>query len=182
MKNRLNSIEPVVLAEIGGRMNFHRREYRHHDVCLLSRIVRPASSGAASIRRCCPRMRGILRGLRTGLLCTTLLTFALLGNGYHILAQGQSLPVYHVDQFGATPAQAAMLSSALNIPPSPPTTNMGVVHYLDYTNYLAVPTVPLTDTNAISLLLGQTMNENPGIPIQLQQIDFGALSNLVGFD
>jgi hypothetical protein len=105
-----------------------------------------------------------------------------MGTGYHVLAQGQSLPVYHVDQFGATPDQAAMLTSVLNIPPSPPTTNMGVVHYLDYTNYLAVPTLPLTDANAVSLLMGQTVNENPGIPIQLQQIDFGALSNLVVFD
>jgi hypothetical protein len=117
-----------------------------------------------------------------GLVWNGILMLALLGNTYRASAQGQSLPVYHVDQFGATPAQASNLASALHIPPAQLTYSNGPVFFLDYTNYLAVPILPVTDPAILNLLQGQTVNESPGIPLQFQQINSAALSNLTVFD
>ena len=116
------------------------------------------------------------------LVCNSILALALLGNTYRASAQGQSLPVYHVDQFGATPAQASNLASALHIPQPNYAYANGAVHYLDYTNYLQVPVLPVTDPAALSLLQAQTVNESAAIPLQFQQINFSALSNLTIFD
>jgi hypothetical protein len=110
-----------------------------------------------------------------------MLMLAVLGNTDRASAQGQTLPVYHVDQFGATPDQAALLANALNIPPAQIDTSDSPVFYLDRTNYLAVPAIPVTDPTALDLLQRQTINENPTLPLQFQQIDFSALSNITVF-
>src|SRR5689334_19939807 len=44
---------------------------------------------------------------------TVILMLALLSNTDRASAQGQTLPVYHVDQFGPSPDQTALLANAL---------------------------------------------------------------------
>jgi hypothetical protein len=93
-----------------------------------------------------------------------------------------SLPVYHVTQSGAAATQASQLAADLGIPTSQLVYSNGLVSFIDPTNYMNVPTTPVTDQNAISNLLAETVNQSPDIPIQFEQIDFGALSNLTVLD
>lgn len=92
------------------------------------------------------------------------------------------MPVYQVVQFGISSNQANMLAGALNIPPAQMTLSNGYAFYMNPSNYLAVPTLPVTNAAILDLLRNQTVNENPAIPLQYQQIDFGTLSNLMAFD
>jgi hypothetical protein len=108
---------------------------------------------------------------------------ALLCAGTSARAQsGMSLPVYHVTQSGATAAQASQLASDLGIPASQLVYSNGLVSFIDPTNFLNIPTMPMTDQNAISNLLAETVNQSPDIPIQFEQIDFATLSNRTVLD
>src|SRR5690242_21688866 len=97
-------------------------------------------------------------------------------------AQATSLPVYQVVQSGATAAQAGSLATCLGIPAASLSVSNGLVCFIDPTNYLAVPAVPITDSILISNLLAVTKNLNPAIPISFQGIDFSALSTMPVFD
>jgi hypothetical protein len=92
------------------------------------------------------------------------------------------LPVYNVVQSGATATQAANLAASLNIPATQLIFSNGVVSYLDSANFLRVPTMPVTDTNAINQLLADTVNPYPAVPINFEQVDLATLSNLVVLD
>jgi hypothetical protein len=108
---------------------------------------------------------------------------ALLCAGASARAQsGSSLPVYHVVQSGAAATQASQLAADLGIPTSQLVYSNGLVSFIDPTNFMNVPTMPVTDQNAISNLLAETVNQSPDIPIQFEQIDFGALSNRTVLD
>jgi hypothetical protein len=97
---------------------------------------------------------------------------------WHVMAQsGPTLPVYHVIQSGALPAQANALASLLNVPTDVMSLTNGEVSFIDPTNYMAIPTIPVTDPVIISNLLAQTPNKIPGIPIAFQSIDLNTLSN-----
>jgi hypothetical protein len=112
-----------------------------------------------------------------------LFLIAMLGAAFRAAAQtGGGLPVYHVDQFGTTPVQARLLADAMNIPPNQLIVSNGLATFIDPTNYLSVPTQPVVDPAIVQLLLGQTPNESPGIPIQIEQIDFGALATQTVLD
>jgi hypothetical protein len=94
----------------------------------------------------------------------------------------QMLPVYNVVQSGATAAQAGSLAAALNIPASQVVLSNGAVLFHDWDNFLRVPTKPVTDPNAIARLTADTVNQDPSLPINFEQIDLGALSNQPVFD
>jgi hypothetical protein len=87
------------------------------------------------------------------------------------------LPVYHISQNGATAAQARYLADALNIPPNLLVQSNGLVGFIDPSNFMVVPTVPVTDLVVISNLLADTKQPAGSIPISFRAIDFGALSN-----
>src|SRR5437764_14566994 len=101
------------------------------------------------------------------------LTF-LAGN----FARSQSnLPVYRVVQAGASFNQASNLASALRIPIEHLTFNNGAVSFVS-SNFLRIPTIPLTDPATINTLSAQTSNRFPAIPLNFQATDFAALTNL----
>lgn len=91
---------------------------------------------------------------------------------------GPSLPVYQVTQSGALPPQATSLANSLNVPVNAVVLTNGEVDFHDPTNFMRVPTLPVTNTSIIDTLLAQTPNRFPGIPLSFEQLDFSALSNL----
>jgi Family of unknown function (DUF6345) len=111
------------------------------------------------------------------------LFFTLFGSTYSASAQANNqLPVYVVNQFGATPTQARLLADAFNISPAQIALSNGLAFFMSPSNYLAVPSIPVVDPTALSILLHETENENPAIPIQVQQIDFNNLGKLTVLD
>ena len=95
-------------------------------------------------------------------------------------AAASTLPVYRVVQYGASPSQATTLAQSMGIDPTLLVSSYlsnGVISFIDPTNFVAVPTVPITDPVVISNLSANTLNPYPPIPILYQQINFGALSN-----
>jgi hypothetical protein len=94
------------------------------------------------------------------------------------------LPVYQVTQAGATFSQATTLAASLNIPSNMLGYTNGMVSFVDPTNYMAVPTITLTNLSdpTISNLVAQTKNPYPPIPIGVQAIDFATLTNQPVFD
>jgi len=93
-----------------------------------------------------------------------------------------TLPVYEVTQTGVTDAQGAALADYLGLPPNLVERTNGLVTFVDPTNHLAVPSVPVTDPAIVSELLDSTRNLYPDIPIRFQGIDFDALANLQVMD
>lgn len=96
-------------------------------------------------------------------------------------ASGQPapLPVYHVVRSGVNADQAALLAGSLSIPQGMLTLSNGVASFLNPSNFMKVPTLPVTDPTVTSNLLAGTKNDFPKVPIQFEQIDFKALSQLV---
>ena len=92
-----------------------------------------------------------------------------------------SLPVYLVTQTGAQPTQSAALATFFGIPTNMVALTNGQVSFIDPSNYLSIPVQPVTNAVVMSNLLAQTVNKYPSIPINFQQLDFGALSNLTAF-
>ena len=88
-----------------------------------------------------------------------------------------TLPVYPVIQSGATAVQAANLATGLKIPPGSLVQTNGEVSFIDPTNFMAMPTSPVTDPTVIKTLLDQTENPYPAIPIRFEQLNFAALPN-----
>src|SRR5580692_1411345 len=74
---------------------------------------------------------------------------ALFAVSLKLLAQSgpETLPVYHVVYSGATSNQAAELENALAAPTNIVTFTNGEVWFVDPTNYMAVPMIPVTDSN-----------------------------------
>lgn len=105
----------------------------------------------------------------------------LAGAAPPIWGQSQSLPVYLVTQTGAQPAQAAALASYLGIPSNRVSVVNGRISFLDPTNYLAVPSLPVTNAAVIGTLLAQTINKAPGIPLRFSQPDFAGINALVPY-
>ena len=88
------------------------------------------------------------------------------------------LPSYRVLQHGAGPPQVQALADYLNINNANLFATNGEISYIDPSNWLAVPTIPVTNTSAISNLAAQTENPYPAIPLNFEQLNFGALSTL----
>lgn len=160
---------------------------------LVSSRCRPDSAFALRLLRACHGMapigrdrvprEGILARFNRTLLWSFILVAAWFGSAYRGTAQSTNqLPVYYVNQFGVTAAQARVLADSFHIPPGQLLVSNGLALFIDPSNYLAIPTLPVTNAAALNLLLGQTQNQAPAIPIQAQQIDFGALSNLAAYD
>jgi hypothetical protein len=57
----------------------------------------------------------------------------------------------------------------------------GQISFLDPTNFIRVPAMPVTNGVVISNLLADTLNKFPSIPINFEQPDFGALNSLVPY-
>jgi hypothetical protein len=95
--------------------------------------------------------------------------------------QVRTLPVYFVTQTGALPPQAAALATALGIPTNRISMTNGQVSFIDSSNFLGVPTLPVTNGVAVSNLLAQTTNKYPAIPIRFEQLDFATLAGFVPF-
>src|ERR1035441_540348 len=111
------------------------------------------------------------RGLKV--ISTVVVVSAIGGAEWPAAAQSNVyLPVYRVTQSGATISQGTNLARHLNIPLTQLSQSNGVVSFIDPTNYLAVPTIPITDSTVISNLLAVTRNQYPAIPIKVQQVDF----------
>ncbi len=87
------------------------------------------------------------------------------------------LPVYLITQSGATSLQASNLALALSIPPDRLDQTNGLVSFIDPTNWLFVPTTPMTNATVMSNLLAVTKNLSTN-PIVFECIDFEALSRL----
>jgi Family of unknown function (DUF6345)/Putative Ig domain len=101
-----------------------------------------------------------------------------------VTATNLFLPVYQVIRAGATYSQAINLANLLNIPTNALGWTNGIVSFLDSTNWMAVPSITITNTSdpVISNLIAGTQNPYPAIPISVQAIDFATLSNLSVFD
>jgi hypothetical protein len=91
---------------------------------------------------------------------------------------GLSLPVYQVVQSGATAIQAANLSTALGISPGLAPQVNGLLSFVDTTNYLRVPSTPVTDATVTNELLAVSKNPVPSIPLVFNAFDFTALSHI----
>jgi Family of unknown function (DUF6345) len=91
---------------------------------------------------------------------------------------GGELPVYTVVQSGALPPQAAALAGALAIPAGGYVLTNGQMDFIDPTNYLAAPVLPVTDPTVQSNLLADTVNRFPAIPIHFEQLNFATLNAL----
>jgi len=116
------------------------------------------------------------RGLKV--IWTVVVVSAIDGAEWPAAAQSNVyLPVYRVTQSGATISQGTNLARHLNIPLSQLSQSNGVVSFIDPTNYLAVPTIPATDSTVISNQLAVTRNQYAAIPITIEQIDFRTLTN-----
>ena len=95
---------------------------------------------------------------------------------------GELLPVYFIVQSGAQSNQAAMLENFLSLPTNIVSFTNGEISFVDPTNYMFVPTIPITDSNVINLLQAQTVNKAPGIPLRFEQLDFAGVSDLTVMD
>src|SRR6185369_14627627 len=80
-----------------------------------------------------------------------------------------TLPIYSVTGSGFSSAQAASLAGSLGIPSGAYSTGGGVISFLDSSNYLAVPTTPITNAVALSNLLAGSVNRYPAIPLQVAE-------------
>jgi hypothetical protein len=124
---------------------------------------------------------GDRKQLRLVWLCSLMVVWS--GVARLAVAQtGTTLPVYTVTETGATATQGAMLSDLLGLPLGLVERTNGLVTFIDPTNHLAVPSVPVTDPLIVSNLLALTRNLYPDIPIRFQAIDFNALANLQVMD
>ena len=92
------------------------------------------------------------------------------------------LPVYEVTNVGIDELQAQKLAKALHIPGERLVVRNGIVSFVDSVNHLAVPLVPITDREAITVALKGTKNYFPQIPIEVKAIDYAALSKLSVLD
>jgi hypothetical protein len=107
-----------------------------------------------------------------------ILSAALLGTIPSAWAQS-GLPVYQVTQSGATAVQAQNLANSLAIPAGSLSLSNGEAFFLDSSNFMAVPTMPVTDSVIISNLTARTKNDYPNIPLRFEKIDSTALGRLV---
>jgi hypothetical protein len=106
----------------------------------------------------------------------------LLGGAEARAQTNLSLPTYHVTQSGATATQASGLANFLGIDPALVTPSVnGLVSYFDPSNYLVIPTLP-ADPVVASNLVAHSHNEFPATPLEVSQIDFGSLSNIMVLD
>jgi Family of unknown function (DUF6345) len=105
-------------------------------------------------------------------------TFLLLTVTSAEAQSGSSLPVYQVLRTGLSQAQAFALAGRLDIPTNSIQYTNREIFFIDPANFLAVPTMPVTDPTITSNLLAQSPNKIPGIPIKFEQFDFAALNSL----
>jgi len=92
---------------------------------------------------------------------------------------GPSLPVYFVTQTGVQPAQANQLATALALPVDMVVVESNAFSFVDPTNFLALPTVPITDPTVLSNFTSQSPNKYPSIPLRYEKVDLNAAAGLV---
>ncbi len=120
-----------------------------------------------------------MKTIRSGVGLTLFMLLALATP--RTWSQSQSLPVYLVTQTGAQPPQAVALATYLGIPTNRLSLVNGRISFLDPTNYLAIPSLPVTNAAVIDMLLAQTLNKAPGVPIRFSQPDFAGVNALVPY-
>ena len=94
----------------------------------------------------------------------------------------ETLPVYEVTQSGANDAQVKGFSENFKIPAEKLSVKNGVVSFTDASEYLAIPTHPVTDPAVLQKLSASSQNEIQDAPIQYEAIDFDALRKGAAFD
>lgn len=99
----------------------------------------------------------------------------LLGPCLRGRAQVDELPVYEVIQSGAGEAQVKGLAGSLKLPREKLSVQRGVVSYADFSEYLNVPTRPVTDPAQLEKLKAMSRDENQDASISFEAIDFDAL-------
>jgi Family of unknown function (DUF6345) len=88
------------------------------------------------------------------------------------------LPVYEVADTGISEKQARKLADALKIPAEKLVVRDGLASFIDPKNYLAVPTVSVTDPEIVAARREATRNYYPEIPIEVKAIDRAALGRM----
>jgi subtilisin family serine protease len=88
-----------------------------------------------------------------------------------------SMPTLRLVKFGATPDQAQAAARAFGLTSNDVTLVNGEVSFLDPSNYLAAPTVPVTNPDIIRMLTEQSENPFPNIPLGFEAPNFLAFSN-----
>jgi hypothetical protein len=83
---------------------------------------------------------------------------------------------------GATPAQATLLATNLGIDPGALVMANGQVSFIDPTNFIAVPTLPVPDPIVVSNLVAGTVNKYPAIALSVRQLDLVTLGNLTAMN
>jgi hypothetical protein len=97
-------------------------------------------------------------------------------------AMPSNLPIYQVVQAGPTDSEVKALAKQFGIPGGKLVHIGAEVSFVDTRTYLALPTVPVTDTQLVKLLRKGTKNKHPAIPIKDTAIDPSALSSLPVLD
>ncbi|PMD33416.1 hypothetical protein L207DRAFT_518185 [Hyaloscypha variabilis F] len=88
------------------------------------------------------------------------------------------LPVYEVLSTGIGESDAKKLAGALKIPTEKLRLQDGIALFIDSANYLAIPTVAVTEPEIVGTHLKATKNHNPEIPIEVRAIDYEALCRI----
>jgi len=89
-----------------------------------------------------------------------------------------TLPVYEVTATGIGEEQANILADALKIPAKKLFFREGIAAFVDPGNYLAIPTVTVSDTELVERLRRETKNFFPDKPLAVKAIDYQALAQL----
>lgn len=88
------------------------------------------------------------------------------------------LRVYEVVKTGIDEMQVRNLAEALKIPVNKVSLQHGMASFVDPASYIAVPTVPVADTEIGAAQRQATKNHHPEIPIEVKAIDYAALGKL----
>ena len=81
-----------------------------------------------------------------------------------------TLPVYEVTATGIGEEQANILADALKIPAKKLFFREGIAAFVDPGNYLAIPTVTVSDTELVERLRRETKNFFPDKPQQVNDV------------
>jgi Family of unknown function (DUF6345) len=88
------------------------------------------------------------------------------------------LSVYEVTGTGIDESQARRLAEALGISADKLVLRDGEASFVDPANYLALPSVNITDPAIVAARRDATENHHPEIPIEVRAIDYAALDRL----
>ena len=90
----------------------------------------------------------------------------------------ECLCVYEITGAGVDEDQARRLAEAFAIPAEKLVLRDGEASFVDPASYLAVPTVPIADSEIEAAQRDATENHFPDVPIEVRAIDYAALRRL----